>query len=134
MFDIVEAVKDFGANTITIIMPMSRLEYIGIIPGFAFRSSGSSQELVDCSINEDRYTVKDEYKITITANNVLYGKEDFYISDFNSMINSVDSQITIIATQHIGNDFEVITLHSLPEINNTPPTFLEIFKGIFGIS
>jgi hypothetical protein len=134
MFDIVEAVKDFGANTITIVMPMSRLEYIGIIPGFAFRSSNSPQELVDCSINEDRYAVRDEYKITIKADDPMYGKEDFYICDFNQMINSVDSQITIIATQHIGNDFEVITLHSPPEINNTPPTFLGIFKEIFGIS
>jgi hypothetical protein len=65
---------------------MSKLELAGIIPGIAFRNSNSPETMQECTVDESRYNVQDNYKITLKALDPSYGQEHFYISDLESLI------------------------------------------------
>jgi hypothetical protein len=82
---IVNLVKEYGVKNLRFYIPMRRLEFAGIIPGIAFTSSTSEEEVVLCNIDEVRYKIKDDYKITLTANDPRYGKNHFYISDLHTL-------------------------------------------------
>lgn len=94
-FDLVALAQEFGIKNIRIFAPMRPLEMIGFIPGIAFKSSDSEEKVVECEIDESRYKVKDNYKITLKSidkpdNGAFFGKEHYYISDLNSIIGRDD--------------------------------------------
>jgi hypothetical protein len=82
--DIVEMVNTHGSSNIEfeLLMPISR--HFGPLT----YSDGEKTSMV-CHIDESRYQVKDNYKITLVGsshNGVFHGRDDFYILDFKSMI------------------------------------------------
>lgn len=83
---VVELAQEYGVNNLRFFIPLSRLELVGIIPGIAFRNLNSPQDIVECVIDESRYPVSEDYKITLRACNPAYGQEHYYISDLNSIL------------------------------------------------
>lgn len=77
---------EYGVRNIRIFAPMSRLQYVGLIPGIAFRTSSTPEEVVECEIDETRYRVEDGYKITLRAVDEAYGNHHYYQSDLESII------------------------------------------------
>jgi hypothetical protein len=77
---------EYGVANLAFFIPMSRLQHVGIIPGFAFRSSDSPVQRTECRIDESRYTVADGYKITLAAVDPMFGKDSFYQSDLQSIM------------------------------------------------
>ena len=55
--------------------------------GFCFTSSNDPVMWVECEVDESRYKVDDNYKITLKSLNPIYGKENYYQSDFVSLLN-----------------------------------------------
>lgn len=85
---LVELAMEYGVANLRFFVPMSKLEYAGIIPGIAFRSSNSPRDMVECVVDEDRYKVLDNYKITLKAVKPEYGKDHFYQSDLEAILRS----------------------------------------------
>lgn len=83
-----ELAAEYGAKNLRFCVPMSKLEYAGIIPGIAFRSSNSPVEVVECLVNEDRYQVSEGYKITLEAVDPNFGKHHYYQMDLESILRS----------------------------------------------
>lgn len=83
---VVELAQEYGVNNLRFFIPLSRLEHAGIIPGIAFRSHSAPQDTVECVIDESRYRVSEDYKITLRACDPAYGREHYYISDLNSIL------------------------------------------------
>ena len=86
--DLQDLVNEYGVKNIRIFHPMRRLEYVGLIPGIAFRTSSSQYEMVECEIVETRYKVDDGYKVTLKAVDESYGLEHFYQSDLETSIHT----------------------------------------------
>lgn len=81
-----ELVAEYGAKNLRFFIPMRPLEYVGLIPGIAIKSSNTPEQLVECELNEDRYSIADNYKLTLRAINMAFGQEHFYITDFESLM------------------------------------------------
>jgi hypothetical protein len=86
--DIAALALEYGAANLRFFRPMSRLQMAGIIPGIAFCSHDAPRDRVECVVDESRYRVIDNYKITLRAVDPRYGSDHFYISDLESMIQS----------------------------------------------
>jgi hypothetical protein len=89
---LVELVEEFGVKNLVFCIPMRPLEYIGFIPGIAFKSSTSEEVVVPTRIDESRYKISQGYKITLQADDPAYGREHFYISDLESLIKRGDGR------------------------------------------
>lgn len=103
--DIVALAKEYGVTNLRFRIPMRPLEMAGIIPGIAFKSSNSQERPTLCKIDESRYVVADDYKITLEHDvelaedgDAYCGKEHYYISDLESLINRnpEDFQVFIV--------------------------------------
>lgn len=77
---------EYGAANLAFFIPMSRLQHVGIIPGIAFRSSNSPLQRTECKVDESRYPVADGYKITLAAVDPMFGKDSYYQSDLESIM------------------------------------------------
>jgi hypothetical protein len=88
-------VEEFGPKNVRFFIPMAPLEYMGVIPGIAFKTSNSPKQIVECEIDERRYKVSENYKIELKAVNELYGRESFYISDLDSIVRDRDSRFRV---------------------------------------
>jgi hypothetical protein len=83
---LIELIAEYGSNNLYFQIPMRRLEMIGLIPGIAIKSSTTPEDSVLCRIDESRYKLLDNYKITLRATEEIYGREHFYISDLESLL------------------------------------------------
>lgn len=79
-------VEEYGAANVRFFVPMHPLIYADIIPGIAFTNCDGPGDVVECVIDETRYTVSDGYKITLRAVNPVYGKKHFYQSDLETIL------------------------------------------------
>jgi hypothetical protein len=80
-----EAVKLFGVDSLLFLVPMLPLkEFLGI----SFTSSNDTESVVPCIINEERYKLSANHKITLKSVYKEFGKEHYYISDLDSLIES----------------------------------------------
>ena len=78
-----EAVKT-NIDTVRFIVPLNKIMFA--IGGIGL-ADGNSHDLVECFVSEERYELKENYKITvIPVDTVPYGKEHFYLMDFVSLI------------------------------------------------
>lgn len=93
---IVDVVQEYGVKNVVVILPMSPLQYVGFIPGIALKSSNDELQLVTAFIEEDRYKVEDDYKITLAANDARYGREHFYICDLNNLIRNSGYRVCVL--------------------------------------
>ena len=85
---IVDVVREFGAKNVVVTVPMQPLRFVGLIPGIALTSSSDEPIIVAGFIDESRYKVEEDYKITLESNDTRCGREHFYISDLDSIIRS----------------------------------------------
>ena len=85
---IVDVVREFGVKNVVVTVPMRPLRYVNFIPGFAMTCSSDEHIIVAGFIEEDRYKVEDNYKITLASNDARCGREHYYICDLNAMIRS----------------------------------------------
>lgn len=106
--DLRELSMEYGVRNLRFFAPMSKLQYAGVIPGIAFRTSNSPEEIVECVISESRYKVLDGYKITLRAVNPEYGQEHYYQSDLESIIRNNPDRIRVY----------VITIDGYTQIHN----------------
>ena len=85
---IVDIVREFGAKNVVVTVPMLPMRYINFIPGMAITTSSDDPIIVAGFIEEDRYKVEENYKITLVSNDARCGKQHFYICDLNNIIRS----------------------------------------------
>lgn len=87
---IVDVVREFGVKNVVVTIPMLPLRYTNFIPGIALTSSTDEPILVAGSIDESRYRVSENYKITLTSNDDRCGKQHYYVCDLDNMIRNHD--------------------------------------------
>lgn len=83
---IVDIVREFGVKNVVVTVPMLPMRYINFIPGMAITTSSDDPIIVAGFIEEDRYKVDENYKITLVSNDARCGKQHYYICDLNSML------------------------------------------------
>lgn len=83
---IVDVVREFGVRNVVVTVPMLPLRYANFIPGIALTSSLDDPLIVAGFIDEERYKVYENYKITLVSNDGRCGRQHFYICDLNSML------------------------------------------------
>lgn len=83
---IVDVAREFGVKNVVVTIPMRPVHFANFIPGLALAVSSDEPIIVAGFINEDRYKVEDNYKITLESNDARCGREHYYICDLNNMI------------------------------------------------
>ena len=73
---------EYGARNIVAQIPTAPLEYTDLIPGMAIKRAANT-EVGLFTVCEDRYVVSERYKIEFAPTTSRFGKERFYISDFD---------------------------------------------------
>lgn len=84
MKDILELIKQHGASNLRFAMMMR------IPRSFMFMKYTNTNDpefLQICRISEERYKLKDNYKISLQPENAEISTEHFYISDLNQLVN-----------------------------------------------
>lgn len=92
---IAELCAEYGARNIVAQIPTAPLEWANLIPGIAFKSKGNA-EVGIFTICEDRYVVSEGYKIEFAPTTSRFGKERFYISDFDQLWRAGGVRVFII--------------------------------------
>ena len=85
-------IENNGIDNVLFLVPMKPVHTFMCV---AYTSSNDESEIVPCKITEERYLVKDRYKITLKSIYPQYGKEDFYQTDLVQLIESDIVQIFI---------------------------------------
>lgn len=83
-----QTIKDIlhdGIENKKYMLKMSRLEPVPML-GICIKSSNAEEHWVSCHIDEERYKLEDGYKITLKADNPIYGYEHYYQEDFISLL------------------------------------------------
>ena len=93
---------EFGVRNIVAQIPTSPLEFTDFIVGIALKRTYPT-EVGLFTICEDRYVVKENYKIEFAPTNMRYGKERFYISDFDSLWERGFVRLFVVSVD--GDDF-----------------------------
>ena len=88
MPNLVDLVSEYGVKNLVFYVPMRPISYAGLIPGIAFKTSNSEECVVECRIDETRYKVSDNYKVTLKCIDERFGKEHYYISDLEQLFDS----------------------------------------------
>ena len=79
-------INRIGKNKIRFFIPMRPIHSFS---GFcSFTSSDDPEYLTECYIDEQRYKVEDDYKITLRAVNPLFSWQHFYLCDLERFINN----------------------------------------------
>lgn len=81
--NIKQAISLYGVSSIKFFVPMRPIRSV---VGIEYTSSSDPEFPVLCEIVTDRYKPEEGYKIEIKSVYQGFGKEAFYISDFESMI------------------------------------------------
>jgi hypothetical protein len=128
---IVDVVREFGVKNVVVTIPMRPLRYIDFIPGFAMMNSSDESVIVAGFIEEDRYKVEDNYKITLAANDARFGRKHYYICDLNCMIRSRE-EIRVFylhedGDKHMG--FIIITICHI--VAGTLFSWLPLTQGLY---
>ena len=95
--------SEYGVKNLRFFIPMRPLQFVGLIPRIAFTNSSTPEDIVECEIDEHRYKVVDNYKITLQAienpevAKRLYGRKDYYISDLNSLLHEQPDKFRVYA-------------------------------------
>jgi|WetSurMetagenome_2_1015567.scaffolds.fasta_scaffold1197568_1 hypothetical protein len=86
MYEIVKQINKIGVNKIRFLAPMKE---VGIYTPLGFMTSSNDPDvLTTCKITEERYRIKDNYKISITPTEWLGYTEHHYLMDFDAVLMS----------------------------------------------
>ena len=81
-----EKIEKAGIENCMFLIPMRPVRtYFGLI---SLTSSSDPEIIVPAKITEERYKLKDNYKITLKSVYDGFGSDHFYISDLESLIES----------------------------------------------
>lgn len=81
-----EKIESAGIENCMFLVPMRPVRtYFGLI---SLTSSSDTEIIVPAKITEERYKLKDNYKITLKSVYDGFGSDHFYISDLESLIKS----------------------------------------------
>ena len=81
-----EKIEKAGIEKCMFLVPMRPVRtYFGLI---SLTSSSDPEIIVPAKITEERYKLKDNYKITLKSVYDSFGKEHYYVSDLESLISS----------------------------------------------
>ena len=84
--DLKEKIEKVGIENCMFLIPMRPVRtYFGLI---SLTSSSDPEIIVPAKITEERYKLKDNYKITLKSVYDGFGSDHFYISDLESLISS----------------------------------------------
>ena len=84
--NLIKQIEEAGIENCMFLVPMKPVNtYFGII---SFTSSNDPDFIVPAKIDESRYKIAENYKITLRSTYEKFGKEHFYISDLESMTES----------------------------------------------
>ena len=72
-----------------------------VVTPFGFGLVGEDTNWVECVIDEGRYKLKDNYKLTLKPTNPLFAPRHFYLEDFKSLLRNGDVLVKTKETQHI---------------------------------
>jgi len=81
--NLISEINLIGKDNIRFYVPMHPLEGCFFIQ---YTSSNSPEYLVECYIDETRYKVDDDYKITLKACDERFGCKHYYICDLETHI------------------------------------------------
>ena len=81
-----DVIQEYGVKNVRFVIPMRRLQLVGLIPGIAIKSSDTPEEQVLCAIDEYRYRIVDNYKISLRAEDPSFGVEHFYLCDLRLLL------------------------------------------------
>ncbi len=73
----------YGAHNLEFVVPMHPLRQCGFI---VYTTSGDEAVPVKCKIDQSRYPLDEEYKVTLRSLDPRFGHDHFYVSDLESMI------------------------------------------------
>lgn len=79
----IDGVNKIGIENVRFIIPMESVREYGFGITLGDRSD---MVMVECKITEDRYKLKDSYKLGVVGVNDKRQHDDFYISDFTSLL------------------------------------------------
>ena len=81
-----EKIEKAGIENCMFLVPMRPVRtYFGLI---SLTSSSDPEIIVPAKITEERYKLKDNYKISLKSVYDSFGKEHYYVSDLESLISS----------------------------------------------
>ena len=84
--DLKEKIEKVGIENCMFLIPMRPVRtYFGLI---SLTSSSDPEIVVPAKITEERYKLKDNYKITLKSVYDGFGSDHFYMSDLESLIKS----------------------------------------------
>lgn len=78
-----EKIENAGVDNCLFIVNMRPLH---TLLGLKYKRGDDEYVPVPAVIDESRYKIKDNYKITLVAAYVIFGSEHYYISDLENMI------------------------------------------------
>ena len=81
--DLTKKILEAGIENCLFIAPVKQLN---TFLGFSFTPSADPEIMLPCKISEERYNVRDNYKITLVCTIDGFSKNHFYISDLSHMI------------------------------------------------
>ena len=90
---IVEAVNNYGINGLRFFVPARPLR--GMVAGslgIAFTTSSDDPVVVECTIDETRYPIAKNYKITLKPVDPVFASDDFYIMDLENLMRERPNQ------------------------------------------
>jgi hypothetical protein len=93
MSSLVDAILAKGVANTRFMIPCRPLHGCGFI---AFTSSSDEPVVTECEIDESRYAVADDYKITLRPLDRKFASESFYIMDLASLMKSCPDDFRII--------------------------------------
>lgn len=81
--DLVKLINEIGISAVRFLVPMNKVEDWGFLK---FKNASDTKVSVICYIDESRFKVNDNYKITLVADDKLYGSDDYYTMDLAQLI------------------------------------------------
>lgn len=110
MENLSEIIEKIGVENITFLVPCRPVRTaFGLI---AYTSSEDKEQTIPCTICEDRYKVKDNYKITLKPIYLGWESHSFYISDLEHMID--DKRVKMMITYKSSTRDSFALSHKLP--------------------
>lgn len=82
--NIQEIIKKYGVENVFVEIKSKKLHRCLFL---TYTTSDEAKSKI-CHINEDRYKISEDYKITLAPDDKNFAKHHYYISDLNSIIDS----------------------------------------------
>lgn len=125
--NIKQAISLYGHSGVKFFVPMRPVRSV---LGIGYTSSSDPEFPVLCEIVTDRYKPEEEYKIEIKSVYEGFGKDSFYVSDFESMIRAGRVKMFIDASKIKESDLNTTLRRIVCGVNGEDANGVEFYDGI----